>query len=180
MTRLITTLSALSLYAAAALGAAPDAPPVQNPVMSETISVSGAVAQPLTLGVAELEQFPPQQIGEVAMICDNGANLGKEQNLRGVLLRDILNRAQIKVANPRDLRKMVVIASATDAYKAIFSWAELFNSPTGDKVIVYFAKDGQPLGEDEGRIALISTTDLRTGPRHVKWLSGIEVRQVAE
>lgn len=180
MTRLITTLSVLSLYAAAALGAAPDAPSAQSPIMSETISVSGAVAQPLTLGVAELEQFPPQQIGEVAMICDNGANLGKEQNLRGVLLRDILNQAQIKVTNPRDLRKMVVIASATDAYKAVFSWAELFNSPTGDKVIVYFAKDGQPLGEDEGRIALISTTDLRTGPRHVKWLSGIEVRQLAE
>jgi DMSO/TMAO reductase YedYZ molybdopterin-dependent catalytic subunit len=165
---------------AATVVVAQDHGPPQASPMSDAITVGGAVEHPLTLRVADLEQFPPQQLGEVAMICDSGVNLSKEQNLKGVLLRDILNKAQLKAANPRDLRKMVVIANATDHYKAVFSWAEIFNSATGDKVIVYVSKDGQPLGPGEGHIALISPTDQRTGPRHVKWLNGIEVRQIVE
>jgi len=73
-----------------------------------------------------------------------------------------------------------VIASATDGYKVVFSWSEIFNSPVGEGVIVFFEKDGKPLADDEGRIALISSRDLRTGPRHVKWLSGIEVRKIVD
>ena len=39
---------------------------------------------------------------------------------------------------------------------------------------------GQPLADDEGRIAMVSTKDTRTGPRHVKWLQGIEVRKIVD
>ena len=72
------------------------------------------------------------------------------------------------------------IASASDGYKVVFSWSELFNSPIGDGVLVMFEKDGNPIGDEEGRLALISTKDIRTGSRHVKWLNDIEVRKVVE
>lgn len=144
--------------------------------ISETLAITGAVVNPRTLSVADLERFPPQQIGEFEMICESGANLGKRQNLRGVRLRDILEQAQLKALTPHHFRRMAIIARATDDYIAVFSWAEIFNSAVGDQVIVYFSKDGQPLDDAEGRIALISTTDQRTGPRHVRWLNEIEVR----
>lgn len=144
--------------------------------ISETLAITGAVVNPRTLSVADLERFPPQQIGEFEMICESGANLGKRQNLRGVRLRDILEQAQLKALTPHHFRRMAIIARATDDYIAVFSWAEIFNSAVGDQVIVYFSKDGQPLDDSEGRIALISTTDQRTGPRHVRWLNEIEVR----
>lgn len=62
----------------------------------------------------------------------------------------------------------------------VFSWSELFNSAVGDQVLVIFESDGKPLRDDEGRIALISAADLRTGPRHVKWLQDIEVRKIVD
>jgi hypothetical protein len=37
-----------------------------------------------------------------------------------------------------------------------------------------------PLGDQEGRIALISAKDTQTGPRHVNWLNGIEVRKIVD
>ena len=77
-------------------------------------------------------------------------------------------------------KKMAIIAGASDGYKVVFSWNEIFNSPIGDGVIVFFEKDGFPLADDEGRIALVSTKDLRTGPRHVKWLQSIEVRKIVD
>ena len=75
---------------------------------------------------------------------------------------------------------MAIIATASDGYKVVFSWSEVFNSPLGEGVIVFFEKDGVPLADDEGRIAMVSTKDIRTGPRHVKWLQAIEVRKIAE
>jgi hypothetical protein len=143
---------------------------------SETLALTGAVVHPKTLSVADLERFPSHQIGEFEMICESGANLGKRENLRGVRLRDLLLDAELKALTPKHFRQMAIIARATDDYIAVFSWAELFNSAVGDQVIVYFSKDGRPLDDAEGRIALISTTDTRTGPRHVRWLNEIEVR----
>ncbi|EXJ14934.1 molybdopterin-dependent oxidoreductase [Imhoffiella purpurea] len=177
---LIPGLLAAGLAVAAVDPAAPHGTAPQMSYISETVAVTGAVEQPLSLSVTDLEGFPPQQIGEVDMICDTGVNIGKKENLRGVLLRDILDRAKLKAPAPRDFRKMAVIARATDDYVAVFSWAEIFNSDVGDHVIVYFRKDGAPLGVEEGQIALISTTDQRTGPRHVRWLNRIEVRQLVD
>jgi len=169
----------LGLLAASLAVASPAMDP-QMSYISDSVAVTGAVENPLTLSVTDLERFPPQQIGEVEMICDTGANIGKKENLRGVLLRDILEQAKLKALTPRDFRKMAVIAKATDGYVAIFSWGEIFDSEVGDHVIVYFRKDGAPLGVEEGQIALISTTDKRTGPRHVRWLNAIEVRQLVK
>lgn len=52
----------------------------------------------------------------------------------------------------------------------IFSWSELFKSDVGDQVLVLFEWEGKPLGIEVGPPALISGKDIRTGPRHVKWL----------
>jgi hypothetical protein len=45
-------------------------------------------------------------------------------------------------------------------------------------VLVLYERDGNPLAKNEGPIALISAKDLRTGPRHVRWLKEVEVRLV--
>lgn len=145
--------------------------------VTEKIDVSGLVQNRLKLTVEDLRQFPPQQVGELPMVCESGANLGKLENLKGVLLKDILDKAGIITKSHNDVKKMVIIATASDDYKVVFSWSEVFNSPVGEGVIVFFERDGKPLGDDEGRIAMVSTKDIRTGPRHVKWLKAIEVKK---
>lgn len=148
--------------------------------VTQSLAVSGVVEHKLKLNVDDLRQFPPQQVGEVPVVCQTGANMGKLENLKGVLLRDILEKAAIISHDHNDVKKMVIIATASDGYKVVFSWSEVFNSPIGDGVMVFFEKDGMPLADDEGRIALLSTKDTRTGPRHVKWLQEIEVRMLVK
>lgn len=144
------------------------------------IKVEGVVENPLDLDVAALQQFSSQKINELSLICQSGADRGKLENFRGVLLRDLLAKAVIKAPAHNDVKKMAIIATASDGYKAVFSWNEIFNSPIGDGVLVFFEKNNLPLGNDEGRIAMVSTQDVRTGPRHVKWLQQIEVRKITE
>lgn len=148
--------------------------------VTRSLTVNGAVGHVLKLDVDALRKFPPQQVGEVPLVCQSGANKGKLENLKGVLLRDILEKATVKAPGHNDGKKMAIIASASDGYKVVFSWSEVFNSPIGEGVIVFFEKDGQPLADDEGRIAMVSAKDTRTGPRHVKWLQKIEVKKIAD
>ena len=144
------------------------------------LRISGAVEHPLQLSVDDLRKFPPQKINEIPMVCQSGANLGNKENLKGVLLKDILEKAAVVSKEHNDVKKMVLIATASDGYKVVFSWSEVFNSAIGDGVMVYFEKDGKALGDDEGRIAMVSSKDIRTGPRHVKWLQASEVRKIVD
>jgi hypothetical protein len=58
----------------------------------------------------------------------------------------------------------------------VFSWSELFNTEVGAGALLVFERDGQPLADREGRIALVSAKDTRAGPRSVRSLARIEVR----
>jgi DMSO/TMAO reductase YedYZ molybdopterin-dependent catalytic subunit len=146
--------------------------------VTKYITVSGAVEQKLTLRVDDLKAFPPRQNGKTPIICMSGANKGNIESMKGVLLRDILEKAKVIPNNPGDGKKTIITATSSDGYKAVFSWNEIFDSPVSDGVIVYFERDGKPLGNKEGRIAMISTKDIRTGPRHVNWLKEIEVSKI--
>ena len=180
MNKLIRALLLASSFALCGptLAAGNGAPP--STFVTDSITVSGAVENPLTLRVEDLRNFPPQQISEVPLQGRAGANVGKLIHVKGVRLRDILEKAVVVARDHNDVKKTVIIAGASDGYKVVYSWSEVFNSPLGDGVLVYFEKDGAPLADDEGRIAMISAKDLRTGPRHVKWLQSIEVKKIAD
>ena len=93
---------------------------------------------------------------------------------RGIRLRDLIERAGIK-ADRREQRRAVILATAQDGYQASFSWGELFNSSLGDSVVLVLREGALDLIERDGLPALRSLQDLRSGPRHVRWLARIEV-----
>ncbi|WP_229223785.1 sulfite oxidase-like oxidoreductase [Duganella sp. sic0402] len=155
-------LIALTLSASTAW-AHPDLNNASKYVTTE-LSVTGAVEHPLKLDVNDLRQFPLEQ----------------QQNRNGVTLRALLDRAKVISSNHNDVKKMAIIATASDGYAVVYSWSEIFNSPIGESVLIFFEKDGKALADDEGRIAMISTKDLRTGPRHVRWLKSIEIRKIVD
>jgi DMSO/TMAO reductase YedYZ molybdopterin-dependent catalytic subunit len=176
--RLCVAAGALAAATAVSLPAfARDAAASAPPATSVTIS--GAVEHALTVRVADLRAFPPAQIVELRL-AGRGADPGKASVLLGVRLRDLVDRAKIVKRDHNTVKKLAIIATATDGYKAVFSWNELFNADLGDSVLVIFERDGKALGAEEGPLALISGKDLRTGPRHVKWLQAVEVRQIAD
>lgn len=98
-----------------------------------------------------------------------------EIRYQGVPLKELLDHAGLK-PDRREIRKTVVLLAAKDGYQASFFWSELYNSSLGDGVIVVLRQDNVDLLEVEGFLpALRSFQDLRSGPRHVRWLTQIEV-----
>ena len=150
-----------------------DAPPASP---GRALTIAGGVERSLTLNVEDLRQRPSTELAELRV----AGKFGRKSVVRGVRLRDLLKEAGIVTRDHNTVKKLAIIASADDKYSVVFSWNELFNASAGENVLVLFERDGQPLPHAEGPLALLSADDLRTGPRHVKWLRAIEVRQVVE
>jgi len=152
---------------------------VAPPAPAQALDVFGAVEQRLAIKADDLRAFPAaQQV--VLQLPGRDPAPGAPSQVKGVRLRDILERAKLVVRDHNTVKKLAIIASASDGYKAVFSWNELFNSELGASALVLYERDGKPLGAGEGPLALVSGKDIRTGPRHVKWLQSIEVRQIVE
>jgi DMSO/TMAO reductase YedYZ molybdopterin-dependent catalytic subunit len=144
-------------------------------LVTEEVRLTGAVKTPLVLKAAELRTFPADQITSVTLTRQREGRT-VETTVRGVRLTTLLDRAELVAKSGNDWRHAIVLAESSDGYRVAFSWPELFNTEVGAGVLVVFERDGQALADSEGRIALVSARDLRSGPRSVKWLSRIDVR----
>jgi DMSO/TMAO reductase YedYZ molybdopterin-dependent catalytic subunit len=157
-----------AILLAALILAAPALAQERASSVSTRLRVSGEVHKPLELSVDGLREIAKRR--GVAVAGGYG----------GLRLIDLLEEADIRRDAPRALRRTYLVAVATDGYQAVFSWGELFNTAVGLNVLVAIERDGKPLLDGEGRFALVSLADQRPGPRHVKWLSRIDVRRVPE
>jgi DMSO/TMAO reductase YedYZ molybdopterin-dependent catalytic subunit len=147
----------------------------QTGPVTTSVTVAGNVAQTLSLTVADLKRYPAHQVEYVPRNSVEEKGAGPARRYTGCLLRDVLAAAKPVESKPRELRKSYVVATASDGYEVVFSWAELFVSPVGDKIFVVYERDGAQLPDDEGPIALIAITDTRP-VRHVKWLRSLTLR----
>lgn len=145
--------------------------------ISSQILIEGDVEFPLTLTVDSLKKMNVVTLENFNVVCQSGATMKTDKTCRGVLLKDILEKANIVQSNHKD-RNFYIVARATDNYKATFSWAEIFNNPTGENVYVLFEENGEPI-KKQGEMILICKNDIKTGPRHVFWLKSIEVNRVS-
>jgi DMSO/TMAO reductase YedYZ molybdopterin-dependent catalytic subunit len=142
------------------------------------VFIDGLVLNKLTLNVEDLEKLSGVKTGSMPVICMSGETKESVQSYEGVKLKTILDKANIKISNKSDFNKIYIQVVASDAYEVIFSYNELFNTKNGDNVIVFYKKNGKLLEPSEGKIGLISSDDLRTGPRHIRWLEKIIVKKI--
>jgi DMSO/TMAO reductase YedYZ molybdopterin-dependent catalytic subunit len=177
---LLNCLRALVAFVAVCVCAIASAQPMPSqtavPPVTGSLVVTGNVAQPLTLSVADLRRFDAREFDYTPQpMADHKAAAESPRHYKGVLLRDVLAAAKPSESEPRQLRRSFVVATASDKYTVVFSWAELFVSPTGDSAYLVYERDGKPLPADEGPMALIVPSDTRP-VRHVKWLQALELR----
>lgn len=144
-------------------------------LVNHYIEVKGDVEFPLRLTVDSLKKMKVIAIDNLKITGKNGEVKREVKACKGVLLKDILEKAKIKQADHKD-RNFYIVERASDDYRATFSWAEVFNNPTGDNAFILFEENGKPI--KNGEMIAICKNDIRTGPRHIYWLKSIEVYKV--
>jgi DMSO/TMAO reductase YedYZ molybdopterin-dependent catalytic subunit len=142
------------------------------------LTISGRVASPLELSMDQLRSLDMVETDELMMICGEGNPLGRLGRIKGALLSDIVNLADVIAPEHNDTKKTYLVASGLDGYKTVFAWQELYNTPNGEGVLVALEKDGAPLYEGYGSADLISSMDHLIGPRYVRDIVNIDIRIV--
>lgn len=160
------------LGAACALGWLPSVRAQTGP---EAIEIVGALRQTARLDRKALAALPAEAQGSGSVVRKFDG-VERTTTVRGVRLGALLESLGLDERDRHDWRKTVVVAIATDNYRAAFSWPELVNTEAGKQVLLVIERDGAPLDAREGPIALHALGDLRSGPRHVRNLMRIEVR----
>lgn len=142
------------------------------------VQINGRVRKPFLISMEELCKMESEVLEDLFVVCGSGDPRGSIGSCRGVLLEDLIRKADVIKEEHDDTKKMFLVASAGDGYKVVFSWQEIFNSPVGGGVLILFEKDGEPLDRERKRVDLISAQDIFMGSRYVKGLTNIEVAMV--
>ncbi len=146
-------------------------------VPSSSVVISGQVASEITISLEDLAAMPAVRIKDVTITNHLGEKRGKARKMKGVLLKNVFSQITLTSKMPKDLSELYLVCVASDGYRVVFSWNELFNSDTGHHTFIVVEKDGKKLADMPDRILLLTASDHMTGRRFVKGLSRIEVRR---
>ncbi|NII83542.1 molybdopterin-binding protein [Pedobacter sp. SG908] len=149
-----------------------------NAQESKQFIIEGKVKKPLTITLDNLSTYKSVSLDSMTIFNHLMQRKNSIKNIKGVLLKDILAKVEIDAASPKTLSEYYLVFTATDNYKVVYSWNEIFNSPTGNQLMVLSNYDTDPVKTEKGNIAIITPSDFATGRRFVKGLSKISILQV--
>ncbi len=152
-------------------GAAAAEVAAQEPAPS--VAVTGAVARPLTLSVADLAALP-----RASVTTSSG---GIETRWEGVWLHEVLRAAGVPLgAEMRGpMLATYVMAEASDGYRVLYSVGEIDPEFHDNQILLADSANGQPLFGDDGNFRIVSPLDGR-GARSIRMLTRLEVGRVEE
>jgi molybdopterin converting factor small subunit len=107
-----------------------------------SVKVEGRVKNPKTFSFDEIKAMPMFYVDSVQVYNHEMVPRSMVRNIKGVLLKELLKSIEFDAATPRELSEYYIVCVAKDNYKAVFSWNEIFNNPTGDKAMVATERDG--------------------------------------
>jgi|SRR5271167_3335629 len=139
---------------------------------ADELSVTGAVAKELHLSAADLKK-----LAHTSVTAKDHS--GASHTYDGVALQELLGQAGAPHGDGLRGKNMamVVVAEASDGYKAAFTLTELDADFGNLQVLVADAADGKALGEKEGPVRLVVPGDKRQA-RWVRMLKTLKVVSV--
>jgi DMSO/TMAO reductase YedYZ molybdopterin-dependent catalytic subunit len=138
---------------------------------AETIRITGAVKQELTLTADDLAKMPRASV--------RTTNNGMETVYEGVWLHEVLKAAGVPQGSELRGKALAgyVLAEAEDGYEVVFSLGELDPSFIDNQILLADTADGKPLFGAQGRFRLVVPKD-KPGARSVRMLTKLEVVQL--
>jgi hypothetical protein len=180
LTRRTALAGAAALAAVGALGSASASRAGQatpSPT-TDAIEVSGDVANPGPLALADIQALPAETVDVTYLMLD-GTEV--EHSYTGARFWDVLQLTEPLVDPdlPETSLHMYVVLTAKDGYVVVLSLGEIDPEFGGQPYLLAWDEDGQALSGERGPAMLVPPGD-RTEGRYIWGLVSIEVRSVDE
>lgn len=140
---------------------------------SVSLTINGFVKQSATYKLSDSTAFKETVIDSLEIYNHEMKYRKTLRNVRGVLLKEVLDKAGIKMDSPKNYSEIYFTCTATDGYMVVFSWNELYNTIVGKRAVLITSLDGK----QSSVISLISAADEATGRRYVYNISTITVNR---
>ena len=145
---------------------------------TDTLTVTGEIRKPIRIHVTDIDTFAKIVIPDQIIFNHKGEIKDTLTGLKGVLLKNILASIEYIYVKPRELNEFYLVLTASDGYRVVFSWNEIYNTTAGEHFFILTEAEGNKLPQMEQRIAFISTGDLQSGRRYIKGLKHIDIRRL--
>ena len=144
---------------------------LQSQDAQQTIQVTGAIKQALTLSADDLAKMPRATVKTMSN--------GMETVYEGVWLHEVLKKAGVPQGGELRGKALAsyVLAEAQDGYQVVFSLGELDPTFIDNEILLADTANGKPLFGAQGRFRLVVPKD-KPGARSVRMLNKLEVVQV--
>lgn len=146
-------------------------------IATDSIIVSGNLTSPLIIRMNQLLQLPSETLPNLTITNHLGELKGIAKKMKGVLLKSVLEQLNYENPSPKQLSEFYFVLIASDGYKVVYSWNELFNNNAGNHVYLITEKDGKTMRNSNERILVAQFSDFKTGRRYIKGLKEIQVKR---
>jgi hypothetical protein len=143
-----------------------------------SFSISGKVKNSSVITLDSLNSYPVKVIGDIKVTNHLGEFKHEDDQLKGVLLKDILIHTLLNASSPKLYSRFYFACVGNDGYAVVYSWNELFNTEVGNHVFILMEKNGIKIDKMPESIQMTSTLDFKTGRRYLHNLEKIVVGEV--
>jgi hypothetical protein len=149
----------------------------ESPTPTRFVEITGKLKRPVKLTLEDIRKLPDTVLGDLTITNHLGEYKSTQKGLRGVKLTSLLKSIEFESPSPKQLSEFYLVAEASDGYKIVYSWNELFNNPAGETVFLITQKEGLPLDQMKESMLLVNLSDQKTGRRNVKALAKIRIER---
>lgn len=143
---------------------------------SDSIIIYGKIKNPTIFYLNTLDTFNTVTVKNQFIYNQNGEVKDSIKNMRGIPLKNLLNTIEYIYDKPKQLNEFFFVLTATDDYKVVISWNELYNTEIGNNFYILTEVNGEKLKNMMNRIIFLATADIKTGRRFIKGLKSIEIK----
>ena len=144
---------------------------------TDGIKISGEIKHDVYFTLADLDTFPKSTINDVIIYNHNGEIKDTLNGMKGIPIKTLLAPVLFNYEKPKFLNEFYFVFKASDGYKVVFSWNEIYNTETGNRFYIVTEMENKKLALIDQRIIFISTGDLKAGRRYIKGLAEIKVKR---
>ena len=176
---LVLTLGLVGGAASAVAQSSPVAGSEGTPTTGEDIAISGEVASPGEMTLADLQVLPVETV-EVTVVALEEGGASETHIYTGVRLFDVLEWTGLAgdSADPASRVQLYVVLTARDGYQVVLSVGEIEPDLGDAPILLAWEVDGAPLPAEHAPAQLVVPGD-GDDSRYIWAISEIDVRSVA-
>ena len=141
---------------------------------TDTLYVTGKVKNEKAIPLSNFTKYKSVELGDINTSCSPKQKEEAKQ-VKAVLVKDLLDSVEFAYESRKELNQFYFKFEAADGYTIVYSFNEIYNTETGNHLYVVTEMNGKPISELENRILLLTTSDIKSGSRNIKWLKRIVV-----